>query len=184
MRAATRTAAFLTVAVSATLPFPAVAQDAAEDILREQVELVLKGMPGVSIDRQLKVVSLGAGDGNVAVGILHRSPDRDTDGEHTGLVHVDISEVYVMLSGWGTLLTASEMTNPTEPSAGGDVVGPTFTADAVGGTVREIHEGDIVVIPAGTLHAWTEIPDHVTYLSIRPDPHSVLPAGYVRPEIR
>jgi hypothetical protein len=176
----------LILLVALSLPFPsmAVAQDAAEDILREQIELVLRGMPGVSIDRQLKVVGLGEGDGNVAVGILHRTPDRDSDGAHTGLVHVDVSEVYVMLSGWGTLLTATEMTNATEPSAGGDVVGPSFNADAVGGTLRDIHEGDVVVIPAGTLHVWTEIPDHVTYLSIRPDPHGVLPAGYVRPEIR
>lgn len=160
------------------------AQQAAVDVLREDIELVLRGMPGVSIDRQLAVVGLGEGDGNVAVGILHRWPERDTDGTHTGLVHVDVSEVYVMLSGWGTLLTATEMTNETEPSQGGDVVGPSFNADAVGGTLREIHEGDVVVIPAGTLHAWTEIPDHVTYLSIRPDPHGVLPTGYVRPEIQ
>lgn len=174
----------LVVAVATSLPQSVASQDRAEDILREQIELVLRGMPGVSIDRQLKVVGLDEGDGNVAVGILHRTPDRDTDGAHNGLVHVDVSEVYVMLSGWGTLLTASEMTNATEPSAGGDVVGPSFNADAVGGTLREIHEGDVVIIPAGTLHAWTEIPDHVTYLSIRPDPHGVLPAGYVRPEIR
>lgn len=160
------------------------AQQAAVDVLREDIELVLRGMPGVSIDRQLAVVGLGQGDGNVAVGILHRWPERDTDGAHTGLVHVDVSEVYVILSGWGTLLTATEMTNATEPSQGGDVVGPSFNADAVGGTLREIHEGDVVIIPAGTLHAWTEIPDHVTYLSIRPDPHGVLPAGYVRPEIQ
>jgi mannose-6-phosphate isomerase-like protein (cupin superfamily) len=139
-------------------------------------------MIGQSIDRQLKVVDIGAG--NVAVGILHRTDAHDTDGAHNGIVHTVVSEVYVMLSGWGTLLTSSEMTNATEPSAGGDVVGPTYSADAVGGTIREIHEGDIVVIPAGTLHSWTSIPDHVTYLSIRPDPHSELPAGYVRAEIR
>ncbi|MGD2046962.1 MAG: hypothetical protein PVJ80_02660 [Gemmatimonadota bacterium] len=174
----------LVLTVAIVLPHPVAAQDAAEDILREQIELVLHGMPGVSIDRQLKVVGLGEGDGNVAVGILHRTPDRDSDGEHNGLVHVDVSEVYVVLSGWGTLLTSTEMTNATEPSAGSDVVGPTFSADAIGGTIREIHGGDVVVIPAGTLHAWLEIPDHVTYLSVRPDPHGVLPEGYVRPEIR
>jgi len=141
-------------------------------------------MIGQTIDRQLKVVDIGQGDGNVAVGILHRTDAHDTDGARNGIIHVDVSEIYVMLSGWGTLLTSNQMRNATEPSAGSDVIGPTYSADAVGGTVREIHEGDIVVIPAGTLHAWTSIPDHVTYLSIRPDPHNVLPAGYVRPEIR
>lgn len=178
-----RIAAILSLVLLLT-PSLARAQDAAVDILREDIELVLHDMPGVSIDRQLRVVSLGEEEGNVAVGILHRWPERDTDGAMTGLVHVDVSEVYVMLSGWGTLLTATEMTNSTEPSAGGNAVGPSFNADAIGGTLREIHEGDVVIIPAGTLHAWTEIPDHVTYLSIRPDPHAVLPAGYVRPEIQ
>jgi hypothetical protein len=168
-----------------TVPFapPTAAQDLTEDILRAQVEQVLHGMIGQTIDRQLKVVDIGQGDGNVAVGILHRTDAHDTDGARNGIIHVDVSEVYVMLSGWGTLLTSGEMTSATEPSSD-DVVGPTYSAEAVGGTVREIKEGDIVVIPAGMLHAWISIPDHVTYLSIRPDPHSVLPAGYVRSEIR
>ena len=42
----------------------------------------------------------------------------------------------------------------------------------------------MVVIPAGVLHGWIEVPDHVTYLSVRPDPLKVLPAGYVNPAIR
>jgi hypothetical protein len=166
------------------LPAVAWAQDPAVDILREDIELVLHGMPQVSIDRQLKIVSLGEGDGNVAVGILHRWPERDSDGEPAGLVHADVSEVYVMLSGWGTLLTSGDVINASETSPTNDVVGPTFQAEAVGGTLREIHEGDVVVIPAGTLHTWTEIPDHVTYLSIRPDPHGVFTAGYVNPQIQ
>ncbi len=40
---------------------------------------------------------------------------------------------------------------------------------------------DIVVIPPGVLHVWTEIPEQVTYLSVRPDPDRVLPGGYVNP---
>ena len=30
-------------------------------------------------------------------------------------------------------------------------------------------------------HGWSQITDHVTYLSVRPDPDRVLPAGYVYP---
>jgi len=43
--------------------------------------------------------------------------------------------------------------------------------------------GDIVIIPAGVAHGWTEITDHVDYLSFRPSDH-VLEAGYVHPAIR
>jgi hypothetical protein len=41
--------------------------------------------------------------------------------------------------------------------------------------------GDIVIIPPGVLHAFSQITDHVTYLSVRPDPDRVLPGGYVNP---
>lgn len=152
----------------------------ATDITREQVQTVLEGM-GESIDRQLKVVDVGAG--NVAVGILHRDSDNDTDGEHRGLIHMHISETYVVLEGGGTLLTGGEIVNPGEPSEGGIVIGPSFSAESRNGQVREISAGDIVVIPAGVLHSWLEIPDEVTYLSIRGDPDRVLPAGFVNPEI-
>jgi mannose-6-phosphate isomerase-like protein (cupin superfamily) len=165
-------------------PLSAAAQQTsrpAVDIKRAEVETVLHGMIGESIDRQLKVVDIGAG--NVAVGILHRTDTHDSDGAHTGLVHTDVSETYVILSGWGTLLTGGEIVSRGETSAGSIVIGPTFSAESRNGTVRPVSEGDVVVIPAGTLHGWTEIPDHVTYFSIRSDPNSVLPAGYVNPEI-
>lgn len=61
---------------------------------------------------------------------------------------------------------------------------PPATDESRGGVEREIETGDVVVIPVGAMHAWTSIPDHVTYLSIRVDPSRVLPAGYVNPEIQ
>jgi mannose-6-phosphate isomerase-like protein (cupin superfamily) len=135
-------------------------------------------MHGRSIDQQLKIAEIGSG--NLAVGILHRTGEHDTDGAHRGAVHVHRHEVYYALSGGGTLLTGGELSNATEP--GPDrVVGPTFSADSRNGTVREVLAGDEVNIPAGTLHTWLSIPDHVTYLGIRPDPAHVLPAGYVNP---
>ena len=95
-----------------------------------------------------------------------------------------MTEVYYILSGGGTLLTGGELFNATEPSAGSDLIGPTFSAESRNGQIREISEGDVVVVPAGTLHGWTEIPDQVTYLSIRADPHDALPAGFVNELIR
>ena len=173
--------------ITILLPLPSVTEaqqspDAATDIYAEQVQSVLKNMIGVTIDRQLKVADFG-GDENVAVGILHRTDQHDTDGTHRGLVHAYVTEVYVMLSGWGTLLTGGELFNQGELSEGSIAIGPSFNAESRGGFVREIEEGDIVVIPAGLMHTWTSIPDHVTYLSVRIDPDQVLPTGYVNPEI-
>lgn len=157
--------------------------DVATDIYAEDIERVLENMIGVSIDRQLKIADIG-GDVNVGVGILHRTGEHDTDGAHRGLVHAYVTEVYVVVSGGGTLMTGGELFNRGEMSDGSVAIGPSFNAESRGGIVREIEEGDVVIIPAGMMHAWTEIPDHVTYFSIRVDPDQVLPAGYVNPEIQ
>jgi hypothetical protein len=42
----------------------------------------------------------------------------------------------------------------------------------------------MVIIPQGVLHGWSEVEDHVTYVSVRPDPDHVLPAGYVHPLLK
>ena len=44
---------------------------------------------------------------------------------------------------------------------------------------RRVQTGDIIIIPTGVGHGWSQITDHVTYLSVRPD--RVLPAGYGYP---
>jgi len=48
---------------------------------------------------------------------------------------------------------------------------------------REVRVGDIIIIPAGTPHGWSNIPDHVDYLSFRPS-QNALTAGYVNPAIK
>ncbi len=156
----------------------------ATDITAEEIEAVAAAI-GNSIDLQIKVAAIS--QGNVAVGVLHRDRLVNTGGPAAGLVHRDVSEVYYMLSGEGTLVTGGNVSAGQDFPANMNVVtvlvGPTFRATSEGGRSRQISEGDIVVIPAGVFHAWSEIPDHVTYLSIRPDPHGALPAGYVNPVI-
>ena len=158
--------------------------DAATDITAEEIQAVADAI-GNRIDLQIKVAAIS--QGNVAVGVLHRDRLENSGGPATGLVHREVSEVYYILSGGGMLMTEGDVTAgqdfPSNTPVVTELVGPSFRASAEGGRVREISEGDIVVIPAGVFHAWTEIPDHVTYLSIRPDPHGALPAGYVNPVI-
>ena len=42
---------------------------------------------------------------------------------------------------------------------------------------------NIIIIPAGVPHGWTDIPDHVDYLSFRPSP-GILTAGWTSPAIQ
>ena len=54
---------------------------------------------------------------------------------------------------------------------------------AVDQQLRVVDMGKYNLIPPGVLHAWSKIEDHVTYLSVRPDPDRSLPGGYINPLI-
>ena len=157
----------------------------ATDVTKAEIEAVLASMAG-GIDRQIKVVDIG--DANLAVGILHRdATEGDGSGPVRGLVHSRVTEVYYVLSGGGTLVTGGTVADRRDFAADAQIttvlVGPSYGGMSEGGHSREIAAGDIVVIPAGVFHAWSHIPDHVTYLSIRPDLDKLLPTGYVNPTL-
>ena len=39
-----------------------------------------------------------------------------------------------------------------------------------GGVTRQVAEGDIIIIPAGTPHYFSEVPESITYTVVRIDP--------------
>ena len=158
--------------------------DVATAVSRADIEAVLAAPEG-GIDRQIKVVDIGKL--NVAVGVLHRDRVERADGPVRGIAHTEVTEVYYIISGAGTLITSGNYAQPRALDPASEVVevavGPSVVAAFAGGEQRNVAEGDVVVIPAGLLHGWVEVPDHVTYLSVRPDPDRVLPAGYVNPAV-
>ncbi len=174
------------VAVSMCVPtFVVHAQiNSATDVTEEEY-LAVKNGPDGGVDRQVKVVDIGKS--NVAVGILHRNALEATSGPARGIVHSLVTEVYYIYSGSGTLVTGGRIGDRRDIPADSDIVttlvGESFRSTSTGGQSRYVSEGDIVVIPGGVFQGWTEIEYHVTYLSIRPDPDKVLPAGWVNPVI-
>jgi hypothetical protein len=107
-----------------------------------------------------------------------------------GIAHDHQTETYVIVSGGGTLVTGGHIVNGRKSAPDSDVTkvlnGPSCSGIIAGDDVvkRVVGPGDIIVIPATVPHGWTDIADHVDYLSIRPDPDRVLPAGYVNPAIK
>jgi mannose-6-phosphate isomerase-like protein (cupin superfamily) len=106
-----------------------------------------------------------------------------------GIAHDSQTEGYVIVSGSGTLVTGGRIVNGNKSAPDAAVTrelnGPSCSGLIVGPDVvkRVVKTGDIIVIPAGVPHGWTDITDHVDYLSLRPSDH-VLQAGYVHPAIR
>jgi hypothetical protein len=107
-----------------------------------------------------------------------------------GISHDHQTETYVIVSGGGTLVTGGRIVNGRKSAADSDVTkvlnGPSCSGVIAGDDVvkRVVGPGDIIIIPATVPHGWTDIADHVDYLSIRPDPDRVLPAGYVNPALK
>jgi len=134
-------------------------------------------------DSQIRVVSIN-GDYNVGVGVVHRAKTagRDIGG---GIEHSEITEIYHVISGRGTLVLGGNIENAKATPADSPVVrvlnGPsTGGGRVVGGTGTTLGPGDAVIIPPNTPHWWTDIPtDQIVYLVVRMDPKKVLPAGYV-----
>jgi uncharacterized RmlC-like cupin family protein len=107
-----------------------------------------------------------------------------------GILHDHQTETYVILSGSGTLVTGGHIVNGRKSAPDSEVTkvlnGPSCSGLIVGADVvkRVVNPGDIIIIPATVPHGWTDIADHVDYLSVRPDPDRVLPAGYANPALK
>jgi mannose-6-phosphate isomerase-like protein (cupin superfamily) len=188
------------------LPLLAGAQDSdqtyATYITEEQWQMVNE-LPGV--DRQ--IISRDIGKLNLSVGIIHRGAVERGSGQATpdpenpcgvtstnrnsgarGILHYHQTEAYYIASGSGTLVTGGEIMNGSESTPDSVVTttlnGPSCSGLIVGDWVaKHVKEGDIIIIPAGTPHGWLEVPVHVDYLSVRPDPDRVLPDDYINPAL-
>ena len=111
-------------------------------------------------------------------------------GSATGLWHQGQTETYIIISGSGTLVTGGKVMNGRKSGPTSEVTkvlnGPSCSGTIVGDDVvkRVVNVGDIIIIPAGTPHGWTEIGDHVDYLSVRPDPQRTIPDLYTNPALK
>lgn len=150
------------------------------DITKADVDTLLKNAPP-AVDQQLRVVDMGKY--NLGVGVIHRVATKDKPGDPiSGPYHDYTAEVYIIMSGGGILTTGGTMVDKKPGTNINILNGPGGNGTAGQGAYsRKVGPGDIIIIPPGVLHAWSQITDHVTYLSVRPDPDRVLPGGYVNP---
>ncbi len=182
------------------------------DITDAEIKEVLKGAPP-KVDQMIKVVDIGKYNLGVGVIYRGKTqpppaagnpprenpnrvpcgPDAPPAGAKLsppGLISHDAElETYQIISGSGTLVTGGTIFHGSRSAPDSEVTkilnGPSCSGTAYGDWVsREVHVGDVIIIPPGVAHGWTGIADHVTYLSVRPDPDHVLPAGYVNPAIK
>jgi mannose-6-phosphate isomerase-like protein (cupin superfamily) len=112
-----------------------------------------------------------------------------TGGTPGMIAHDQQTEGYLIISGSGTLVTGGKIVNGRKSAAESEVTkvlnGPSCSGMAVGADIvkKVVKTGDIIIIPAMVPHGWTDITDHVDYLSFRPSAR-VLEAGYTNPALK
>jgi len=193
-----------TLAAQAGKPAPTTATY----IMKEEIDKVSKTEQSASTrDENVKVVDIG--NENFTVGIIHRGSTRNppppaqgggaaaqaqpcgrmmatlpAGGTPGGITHDFQTEGYLITSGGGTMFTDGYIVNGrhnNQDPAGGPN-GPTCGGMAYGVKKVVVKVGDVVIIPPNVVHGWSDIPDHVDYLSFRPS-QNLLQPGWVNPTI-
>ena len=162
--------ALLALSLHGAAPAPT----SATHISHADVMAVLARAPLTTVsDQQIRMVSAGAY--NVGVGVVHR-PQVATQ---TSIVHDELAEVYYVLEGAGTLVTGGALVNPqiVPPSSTiyRELTGPSSLGSAIeGGESRRVAAGDVVIIPSGVSHWFSDVQGSIKYLVIRVDPERLL----------
>jgi mannose-6-phosphate isomerase-like protein (cupin superfamily) len=127
-------------------------------------------------DQQLR--SIDVGRAKVQIAVAHRGQIEQRIGRVAE--HDLVTEVYYILSGSGDIMTSPELIDSVRRADDNRAVMPLNgpghnAADVRNGVSHQLKAGDVFIIPAGTGHEFTRIPDHITYLMIRVDPDKVVP---------
>ena len=131
------------------------------------------------VDQQVRSVDVGKSQVGVAM-VTRGKLVAGTVWKGAVAEHEQVSEVYHVIEGTATLLTGPDLVNVKKRPDSEKTVrlqnGPGWNADSIANPqVYHLKPGDVIVIPAGTGHWFTEIPDHITYLMVRIDPDKVVP---------
>jgi mannose-6-phosphate isomerase-like protein (cupin superfamily) len=155
----------------------------ATDVTNSEIQATAKVNPSAAVlDQALRVVNIN-GEYNVGIGVVHRNKTSGTVSSGS-VEHSEITEVYHVISGNGTLVTGGAIENPKPADPDSEtvkvLVGPSTRGDKIlGGVSRKLGPGDVVIIPPNTPHWFSEVTsDQIVYLVFRIDLKKVLPAGY------
>jgi mannose-6-phosphate isomerase-like protein (cupin superfamily) len=155
----------------ATKPLPATYVSAAD------IQANLNAAPNAATNPQPNIRVVDAGGYNLAVGVIHRKQTPPG----VAAVHFKVSEIYHVMDGAGTLVTGGTMVNAKPRPADAISVrledGPGASGTGIeGGVSRKIKAGDVVIIPAGVPHWFSEIEGSITYVVMRVDPNRLIAA--------
>ena len=140
------------------------AQVPATFISKEDHEAVLKQQIAKNVvDQPIKATDVIGGKASVAM--LHRVKP-----EASALIHDYVTETYYIVSGSGTFVSGGSLGGAKPTDLTRVNAGMSQTGTRIGGEARKVKPGDIIIVPAGTPHSFSELDGPISYLVYRFEP--------------
>jgi mannose-6-phosphate isomerase-like protein (cupin superfamily) len=115
------------------------------------------------VDQPIKAADVPGGKASLA--LLRR-----TKAETTALIHDYVTEIYQIVEGGGTLVTGGSLDDPKENDLTRLNAGMSHTGVHRGGESRRVKPKDVIIVPAGMAHRFSELDGPITYLVYRFEP--------------
>jgi mannose-6-phosphate isomerase-like protein (cupin superfamily) len=116
-----------------------------------------------SIDTMVGEARIPGGVSRIAQ--LHREK-----AETNGLIHSDVTEVYHIMEGSGTIVTGGSLENATPNDLARVGGGPGFSGAHKGGVSQHVGPHDVVIVPAGVPHRFSQLDGPISYVVFRFEP--------------
>src|SRR5215210_1824201 len=129
----------------------------------EHVALLKEQIAENVVDQPIKASDVLGGKASVAM--LHRVKP-----EASALIHDHVTETYYILEGSGTFVTGGKLGDAKPTDLTRLNAGMSQTGTRIGGTTQRIKPGDIIIVPAGTPHSFSELDGPISYLVYRFEP--------------
>lgn len=140
-------------------------QSGASIISAADIESTMKtSIANKTLDKKIRETPVKGGI--VRVGIVHR-----TDAEARALMHDELTEIYQILEGSGTILMGGTIEDK-RPVSDPPNLGPTpsYFVTQVGGVTRKVAAKDLVILPAGIPHRFIQLDGPISYVIFRFEP--------------
>jgi mannose-6-phosphate isomerase-like protein (cupin superfamily) len=117
------------------------------------------------VDQPVKAADVPGGH-KASLALLRR-----TKPETSALIHNRVTEIYQITEGSGTIVTGGSLEHPTDADLTRLNAGPSQTGAHKGGESRHVGPKDVIIVPAGTPHRFSQLDGAViVYLVYRFEP--------------
>ena len=117
-----------------------------------------------TVDQPIKLAQVPGGH-KASVAMLRR-----TKAETSALIHDYVTEIYQIVEGSGTLVTGGSLEDPKESDLTRLNAGMSHTGVHKGGESRKVKAKDVIIVPAGMAHRFSELDGPIVYLVYRFEP--------------